>query len=107
MANETAEEILVSSFENESVEQHGTDDDGVIEVEMSEQNITVSSRNDSSMILKEKMGVSKRILCPQHYMTKGEIITVVSICDDASILHRIGIKNCSTDTIEVVGAIYY
>lgn len=96
VANETEEEILASNLEDKSVEQHGTDDDGVVEVEMSGQSIVSSSGNASHINIVETIEAGKRITCPQHYMTKGDIIMVISVCDDTGLLHRIGIKNCDT-----------
>ncbi|MBQ7943494.1 MAG: hypothetical protein IJ326_05460 [Lachnospiraceae bacterium] len=96
VANETEEEISVSNLEDKSVEQHGTDDDGVVEVEMSTQSNVSSSGNASHINIIEEIEASKRITCPQHYMTKGDTIIVMSACDDTSLLYRIGIKNCDT-----------
>ncbi len=82
-------------WSDESIEICGTDDDGVMEVYMSD----MDNKTKSSNTFEETVSKNTRQLFVSVQMSAGESILISADCEDKNITYRIGIKNMDTGTL--------
>lgn len=81
-------------WRDESVEEHGTANDGVREISAAEERV---SRSISTF--EKTVNGKTRMIFKTVSRSKGDTITLSSQCKDESITYRIGIKNTDTGTL--------
>ena len=97
-AEETETEEKPQYWDDESIEEYGTDDDGVAEVYVSD----MDNKTRSSEYFAETVSKNTRKIFKTVQMSANECIAIDAECEDNSITYRIGIKNIDTGTLTFI-----